>query len=211
MTLEGVILVSTRAIGLDSMNRETYLNKCVAELSVRVFAPAGHEVPGDVKVTCGWPSSRGMSEKTRTIGQCFPRSMSAASINEIFISPTIADSVEAMGILTHELVHAVDDCNNGHKAPFKRIAQSVGLTGKMTATTTGDELKAKLEAIAKKLGEYPHAEISTTARKKQSTRGLRIKCNDCGAKWRMARSWAVQVTCCPVCAGENLSNDSDSV
>ena len=193
------------------MNRETYLNKCAEELSVRVFAPAGHEVPDDVKVTCGWPSSRGMSEKSRTVGQCFARSMSDAGINEIFISPTIADSVEAMGILVHELVHAVDDCKNGHKAPFKRIAQSVGLTGKMTATTIGDELKAKLEAIAKKLGEYPPAEISTTARKKQSTRMIKLACNDCGAVWRMARSWAVQATRCPVCAGENLSNDSDSV
>ena len=191
------------------MNRESYLNAGVAALGRDVFSPANYLIPADLKVTCGWPSSRSMSAKSKSIGQCFPRVMSAANVNEIFISPAIADSVDALDVLTHEIIHAIDNCENGHRAPFKRIALAVGLTGKMTATHAGEELKSKLEAIADELGDYPHAEISTSSRKKQTTRMIKIECTNCRAVWRMARSWAVQTTCCPVCASDNIHIDNE--
>ena len=176
-----------------------------------MFKQAGAPLPLNVRVTCGFPSkSAGRSSKQR-VGECWSADVSGDQTIEIIVSMVIDDDLRALDILAHELVHAAVGLKCGHKGPFKTGALKIGLTGKMTETTIGDELKAKLEAIAKKLGEYPHAKISTTARKKQSTRQFRIKCNDCGAKWRMARSWAVQATRCPVCAGENLSNDSDSV
>jgi len=185
-------------------NRETYLNKAVRELNTRVFKRAGYEVPSDVKVTCGWPSKSATSRKSRRIGECWPRSVSAAGVNEIFISPTIADSVDVLDILAHELIHAIDDCVNGHRAPFKRIALAIGLEGKMTSTTAGEELKATFEKIVAKLGEYPHATMDFTNRKKQSTRLLKLECFSCEAIWRMSRKWAELVECCPVCSGDSV-------
>ena len=191
-------------------NRETWLNQAIIQMRP-MFKQAGAPLPLNVRVTCGFPSkSAGRSSKQR-VGECWSADVSGDQTIEIIVSMVIDDDLRALDILAHELVHAAVGLKCGHKGPFRTVALKIGLTGKMTETTIGDELKAKLEAIAKKLGEYPHAEISTTARKKQSTRMIKLACNDCGAVWRIARSWAVQVTCCPVCAGENLSNDSDSV
>jgi hypothetical protein len=69
-----------------------------------------------------------------------------------------------LATLVHEVVHAVDRNENGHGAPFKKIATKVGLVGKMTATTAGEELEQKIEGWVKKLGDYPHAKLSAMTR-----------------------------------------------
>ena len=184
--------------------RESWLVDAVHTLNRKVFIPAGYEVPDDTKVTCGWPS-RGAIAKRKTLGECWPRSRSAKNINEIFLSPTMDDAVDVLGVLVHELVHAIDDCKHGHKAPFRKIAVAVGLEGKMTSTVAGDALTAKLEAIQDALGDYPHAEL-TPPPPKQKSRQLKLECNDCGAVWRMSNKWLSLATCCPCCQSENIES-----
>jgi len=164
-------------------SRERYLMDSVKLMNDRVFKQSGYEVPKDVKVSCGFPASGGRTgSKKMTVGTCHNRASSKAEINEIYISPTQADSLEVLGILAHELIHAIDDCENGHKGLFRTIAVDIGLTGKMTATTIGDKLKIKLQSIIAELGKYPHAEVSTGNKKKQGTRMLKHVCeHDCGA------------------------------
>ena len=95
--------------------------------------------------------------------------------------PNQDDSLRVLDVLVHELIHAIDDCQSGHGAPFRRIALAVGLTGKMTATVASPELEEKLKVILEKLGEYPHAKIQAV-KKKQSTRMIKHVCeNECGA------------------------------
>ena len=170
------------------MNREQYLIQATKRLAKAIFKPAGIEVPTDVKVTCGFPVSGGAGSRKRTIGQCFNRAASKAGVNEIFISPTIADTYEVLGTLIHELVHAVDDCVNGHTGEFVRMAKAVGLTGKPTqcGAEKGTELWDKLEAYITKHGEYPHEELMVGS-KKQTTRMLKIECPCCGFKVRASR------------------------
>ena len=170
------------------MNREQYLIQATKRLAKAIFKPAGIEVPTDVKVTCGFPVSGGAGSRKRTIGQCFNRASSKAGVNEIFISPTIADTYEVLGTLIHELVHAVDDCVNGHTGEFVRMAKAVGLTGKPTqcGAEKGTELWDKLEAYIAKHGEYPHEELMVEG-KKQTTRMLKIECPCCGFKVRASR------------------------
>lgn len=167
------------------MNREQYLIQATKRLAKAIFKPAGIEVPTDVKVTCGFPVSGGAGSRKRTIGQCFNRASSKAGVNEIFISPTIADTYEVLGTLIHELVHAVDDCVNGHTGEFVRMAKAVGLTGKPTqcGAEKGTELWDKLEAYIAKHGEYPHEELMV-ASKKQTTRMIKIECPSCDFKVR---------------------------
>lgn len=183
------------------MNREEYLEKAIEELKP-LFKRNNYELPG-VKVTCSWPG--GGSARTR-IGECWARAASSADINEIFISPVIDDSVRALDILVHELCHAVDDCQNGHRKPFGRIARAVGLEGKLTATVAGEALTAELIKIVEKIGEYPHKALNPgQGRKKQTTRMIKIECDDCGAVFRMSRQWAAQVNACPCCRGDQLT------
>lgn len=174
------------------MNREQYLNKCVTALKP-IFA--GFKVP-QINVSCSWPGGGGNTSKT--VGQCWSTSASDAGINEIFISPKIDDSVETLDILVHELCHAVDDCQHGHRRQFTAIMRSVGLEGKPTSTIAGERLHAELIKIADKLGTYPHAKL-TPNKPKQKSRQLKASCNDCGAVWRMANSWLQLAICCPCC------------
>ena len=159
--------------------REQWFLDVTNDLRENHFLESDHEIPEDVKVSCGFPSRNARAGKNQWIGVCHPRSHSENNINEIFINPCEADSVEVLGILVHELVHAIDDCKNGHKKAFKDIAVSVGLTGKMTATTSTSELEESLKSLVLKYGEYPHAKIDTSKRKKQTTRMLKVECLTC--------------------------------
>ena len=168
--------------------REQWLERATKLLDQEIFKAAGLEVPHDVKISCGWPVSGGASAKRTTIGQCFARSASAAGVNEIFISPKLAETERVLDVLMHELIHAIDDCQNGHKAPFKRMALAVGLQGKMTATTASDELKERLNALIETLGQYPHDALDYSQIKKQNTRMLKVHCTDCGFAFRANKS-----------------------
>ena len=155
--------------------REQWLSAAVVKLREGIFAP-DHTVP-EVRVSVGWPGGRG--PKQNRIGECWQPDSSADGIGQIFISPVLSDPVEVLATLTHELVHAINhkDGDNGHRAPFKRIAESVGLEGKMTATHAGPELVPELEEIGNMLGKYPHAAISPESKPKvQRTYLLKYVC-----------------------------------
>jgi len=179
------------------MNREQYLTDCVNALT-GVFT--GYILP-PVNVSCSWPG--GSSNRNKTIGQCWPRSASDAGINEIFISPTIDDPVSALEILCHELIHAIDDCEHGHRKEFTKIMRDIGLEGKPTATHASERLHAELTRIADKLGDYPHNKL-TPNKPKQKGRQLKALCGDCSAVWRMSGQWLQLATCCPVCQSTNI-------
>lgn len=79
----------------------------------------------------------------------------------------------------------------GHKAPFRRLAVAMGLEGKMTSTHAGASLRAKLEEMVVKIGPYPHAKLTFSRRKVQSTRMIKAVCPDpaCGYQVRTTRKW----------------------
>jgi hypothetical protein len=171
--------------------REEWLLAATAELSV-IFESVGETLPS-IRVSVGWPGGRG--KKGNVIGQCWAASAAADNVSQVFISPTLADAERVLDVLAHELVHAVDDCQSGHKGRFAKIAKAIGLTGKMTETVAGDDLKAELCAIVQRIGAYPHAALAGDADgadgpKKQGTRMLKVECDeDSGYVVRMTRKW----------------------
>lgn len=185
--------------------REQYLVRAI-DLLRPWFKKAGHPLPKTVKVTCGWPSSRGLSRKKRAIGECFPSKCSKDKSNEIFLSPYMdvwvaGPKEQCVGeTLVHELCHAVDDCENAHKAPFVKIMKAVGLEGKPTSTVPGDEVHAELKRIESKLGKYPHSKLDFTKldKKSQTTRLIKATCPDCGYNVRVTRKWLEEVGA-PLC------------
>ena len=157
-------------------NREAWLEAAVKELS-KLFKAIDHEVP-TVRVSVGWPGGRG--KKEGVIGQCFATTSATDKVAQIFVSPVVADPLKALVVVAHELVHAVDDCKSGHKKGFIKIARELGFTPKWTVATPEtitDEFKEKLEAIAEKLGTYPHAAIVPSERPVvQKTYMLKVMC-----------------------------------
>jgi hypothetical protein len=178
--------------------REQWL-EAGTEMVASVFEAAGLELP-PVKVSCSWP---GGGSARKRVGECWSRNSSSSGINEIFISPLIAKPVVALDILVHELVHAYDDCQNGHKAAFIRIARQVGLEGKPTSCHAGPELLATLEIIAAELGTYPHTGMRLRAPKSPVQGDIRCKCNSCALVFRAAKKWADAGLVCPAC-GDDL-------
>jgi hypothetical protein len=155
--------------------------------------------------------------------------MSKDGTFEILISPLLDEPMKVLGVLVHEVCHAVDGMKNGHKAPFKAIATAVGLTGKMTSTTESPGLKVEMANWMRSLGDYPHAAISMQAldpetgepigpghplfrssTPRQNTRMRLLTCRSCGCKIRTTRKWGAMYGAhwhCP-CGGQFQSEFS---
>ena len=178
------------------MNRENWLQQVASALEP-IFASKGAPLPG-YRVSCSFPSTGGLSAKRKTIGQCWDASASADGTTEIFISPTQDDPVEVAATLCHELVHAAVSVAAGHGPAFRKVALEMGLQGKMTATEAGENFKTMIAPILAQVGEYPHARLDATQRKKQTTRMVKCVC-DCGYTVRTTAKWIeVGVPHCPL-------------
>jgi hypothetical protein len=167
--------------------REEWLVAAVEQFRP-MFAEIGRTIPA-VRVSVGWPGGSG--RKNKTIGQCWPTLATADKVAQVFISPVLMNHKQVLETLAHELVHAVDDCQSGHKGDFAKMARRLGLEGKLTATQAGDEMTAKLADMAALLGAYPHGQISAgngaDGPKKQTTRMVKCECPDCGYIARTSR------------------------
>lgn len=172
------------------MTREEWLSNLV-EIFRGWFAEHKHTLPKVVRVSVGFPSSRALSERNRTIGQCWHSSASKDGSTHVFVSPVIGDALRVSDVLLHELCHAVAGQGCGHKGVFKRIVTEMGLTGKMTATEPTPELLKSLNVVVRKLGKYPHAMLDPkkSSVKKQSTRLLKAECSRDGYIIRVTQKW----------------------
>lgn len=183
--------------------REEWLIAAVEALRP-LFAEHDYEIPG-YKVSVGWPGGRG--KKAGTIGQCWNSKQTEDGTVAIFVSPVVKSPVEALQVLVHELIHAVDDCQSGHRGEFARMFKALGMAGKKTACGVGDELLAKLQGIAGELGRYPHSQMKGDnrdgqAEKKQKTYMLKIEAACCGYLVRTTQAWIDQgLPSCP-CGNE---------
>lgn len=167
------------------VNRETWLEAAVEKLRP-LFISEGITIPDKVRVSCAWAKRA----SANSVGWCWHREVSASGISEIQISPERADSVEVLGILTHELIHASDDGESKHSGYFRTSALALGLEGKMTATHPGDRLTETFTRFASELGPYPHSAINPKKQiGKQTTRMIKVQCPTCGYVVRTTQKW----------------------
>ena len=171
---------------MNHATRETYL-AAATEYLAPLFVAQGYPLP-PVRASVGIPAG-GAGGKLKRIGECWSHLASADKTTEIFICPSQSDPVQVLAILLHELIHAAVGLECGHKGAFKRVAIALGLEGKMTATTPGEQLTRDLATLAASLGDYPHAALNTalSGRKKQGTRMIKLECSDCGWSCRTAQ------------------------
>lgn len=185
--------------------REQWLEAAVNLIIKQIFTPASVEVP-EVRVSVGWPGGRG--PKKNVIGQCFAARTTADKVAQIFVTPAIDDAYTTVETLAHEIIHAVavdeDGVSAGHRGEFIRIAKEIGFTAPWKSTPASEELREKLQAIADKLGVYPHAAINVGDRPTvQKTYYLLLESVDCdtcpdGYKLRMTEKW-IEEAGSPLC------------
>jgi len=207
---------------MKNINRETWLNFMI-DKAVPLFDENGFKISdirNKLKVSCSFIQGSRGSKLKKAIGVHYNPCVSADGFHEMMIQPSIDNSVQAVGVLIHEMVHAIQTHlyhdKNGllnvmpHGKEFRKIALSVGLQGKMTATTESPELKVKIEKWIKEIGsEYPHAKMTLNdSRKKQSTRMLKVECSalHCNNHFRTSRakilSYANNI--CNACGGSTM-------
>jgi hypothetical protein len=143
----------------------------------------------------------------------------------MMIHPSVSDSIKAVEVLIHEMTHSIQthlhhDAEGHlnvkpHGKEFKDIALSVGLVGtkikgiknSMTATDGSKELIIQIKKWIKEIGcEYPHAEITINNQKKQSTRNLKVECEDCEWSFRTSNKNILLMTSkkCLCCGNDSL-------
>src|SRR5690348_15284967 len=155
--------------------REAWLQAAASFLFDHIAAQGLPRI--NVRVSCGWPVRGGASRRRPVIGQCSPPSLCSDGTPQIFISPRLSESVEVLGTLLHELLHASVGCQHGHKKPFSQAARKVGLAGPPTATVVGESLRPLLVSYVEQVGPYPHAAITVKPKEKV---GSRLRLYQCG-------------------------------
>lgn len=135
------------------LQRELWLSEAVTKL--RPFmAQRGLQLPERVAVEVGVTMT--CEDGRPALGQCSPRWKSEEGIPRILLSQELSNPLRLLDVLLHELLHAADDCENGHGAWFQAWARHFGLQGN-PGTWAGPRLKATLLPIARALGPYPSA------------------------------------------------------
>lgn len=187
------------------LSREEWLTLCADMIMDEIIAPYYQpRTEMSIKISVGYAPNTRMN--SRKVGVCFASRASSAGFNEIFISPEIQDSLFVLQVLIHECIHAVDDCENGHKGRFKDIFRAVGLTGKTTECGASESLQLKLSEYIDLFGDMPHAKIETSEIPKQVARNLKVAC-DCGFKCNTSMTQYTSVIeqqglfQCPACLG----------
>ena len=183
-------------------NRETWL-VAVADRMAPRFKELGFPLP-KIRMAVGF-TSKGI--RAKRIGECWTGDASGDKTHEIFIVPTIDDSLRIADILAHELVHAAVGITEGHGKLFGKVARSIGLEGKLTHTTGGSEFVKWAAPILKAVGPIPHSRLSgglSTSPKKQTTRMIKCECSECGYTVRTTAKW-LESAGAPICPTDHIS------
>ncbi|WP_394620999.1 hypothetical protein JNUCC0626_18450 [Lentzea sp. JNUCC 0626] len=192
-----------------TITREAWLHAAIEAFRPR-FEEVGLPLPEKIHVSVGFGGSA-RAENKNILGVCWSRAASADEVNHIFISPVLDDTARVLDVLIHELIHAADDCQSGHKGRFAETATRLRLEGPMTATTASVELAAEMITLAATLGEYPHGKFiafdrvkvrpevpgdetvptspSSSGPKAQGTRMLKVICPEDGYTVRTTAKW----------------------
>jgi hypothetical protein len=182
-------------------SRESWLK--AAEIELRpYFESCDYPLPENIRHAIAFPST---GRNGRRVGECWHCSTSEDNHFEIIIRADIAEPVEVLGVLMHELTHAALPPDAGHGKKFKDAAIKLGLEGQMRHAMPNQLLTPRLKEIAEKLGPLPHARLKidwdrdgtapADRPKKQRTRLLKAECTTlaCGYTVRITSKWVTEV------------------
>jgi hypothetical protein len=162
----------------------------------RVRRGRAHRLEGNIALRWNLPSTGGASGKT--IGQCWATKQADGHAH-IFVNPILDNPVEILAVICHEMSHAADDCEHGHRGPFVRMFKGLRLEGKPTCSGWGERFEKYAWHVLEALGPYPHKALTPDPfAKKQKNRQLKMACPDCGYIARAASKWIeIGLPTCP--------------
>ena len=182
--------------------REEWLNAAAMIMHLGSLQTPNITTDRKFRVSCGLPS-RGAFASKRRVGECWHEVCSSDHVNEIYISPTLDDPLQAFAVLMHELCHVIAGLDAGHGKGFSKVAHAIGLTGRMREATMSEETAAWAAGRIVLLGDYPHGALTgkeDPTRKKQGVRLLKASCPGCDYTFRITRLHAEKgLPACPVC------------
>src|SRR6202167_2672522 len=125
-------------------SRESWLRSATAAL--RPYSEScGFPVPENIRFAIAFPST---GRRGARIGECWHSSTSDDPNFEIIIRADIADPVEVLGVLVHELIHAVLPADAGHGKLYKEAAIKIGLEVMMRQALPNRLLRPRLVEVA---------------------------------------------------------------
>ena len=110
---------------MENINRETWLNLMI-DKSVPLFDDAGFKISDireKLKASCSVMVGMRKSKKFNAIGQHLPTEWNKDSNHELLISPVLEDEITVVGVLIHEMVHAIQ--RHYMAMMFNRMARSL--------------------------------------------------------------------------------------
>ena len=137
-------------------SRETWLREATKLIRPH-FVVCGFPIPENIRFAIAFPST---GRKGQRVGELWHSTTSDDGHFELIVRADVADPVEVLGILTHELIHAVLPMDAGHGKLYKAAAIKIGLQGKMMHAMPGPLLTPRLAEIAEALGPLPHARLN---------------------------------------------------
>jgi len=139
------------------------------------------------------------------LGFCMSRDCSTDRVNRVSLNPGIDDSLKAAAVLTHELIHAILDNQDGHKLRFAKIAKAVGFAVPLDQFNPTPALFDALQPYIDFLGPIPTDAVllpSYRAKPKQKSRQIKCECSACGFTFRAPMKQLIKLHAespCPVC------------
>jgi len=179
--LQQIAKTSNRAI---DYTREEWLMTAI-HLLRPMFLERGYQIPEKVRATVGFPSVGGLGTR---IGECHCPSTSGDDTVEMFVSPLLDDPIRVLGVLVHELGHAVLGVKEGHRNRFRKFCKVMELEGKPTHTTEGEPFRKLFSHVLADLGPLPHKKLTPSVKKRQKGRNLKVECPCCGFKFRASKA-----------------------
>lgn len=166
--------------------REEWLNAFVTYARAP-FMAQGFTLPDRIRVSVGFTSG---GRRGSAIGECWSDAASEDGYFEIFLRPKMTTDSRIADVLTHELCHAAVGIAAGHGNKFKACAHAMGLVGKMTSTTAGEQWYKWALPVLDELGAMPYGALNDGAihsgKPKQKTNLRKVECPACG--------WLARVT-----------------
>src|SRR4051812_5719602 len=104
--------------------RESWLRAATVELRP-YFLAQGFPLPDKIRFAIGFPS---IGRKGNRVGECWHASTSADEHFEIFIRADLDEPGKVLGVLVHELVHAVVPIDAKHGKYYRAAAVKIGLS-----------------------------------------------------------------------------------
>lgn len=163
------------------MTREEWLKR-----AVRSMRPLLRKA--DIKMRAKWQVSVSLASSRSAIGQCWYEMASASGKTaNIFICPTVADPVDVLGVLLHEMIRAALPHGVHHGPKFAKACKQIGLVGKPTHASPGPALKSELARLSAFLGKYPHDPMTIKTGGKQGAKGgyWPVFCSEADPRYRV--------------------------